>query len=106
MKKIYIAGKISNMPYDVAVRNFWRAEKKLSPKGETINPIRICKENWSWFRCMIVCIYYLIRHCDRIYLLDNWTESTGARIEVIVAIITKKKILRKISFDENRNQLR
>lgn len=92
-RKIYIAGKVSGLPYDVSYRNFMLAEIKLINRGETVNPMRICKAHWSWLRCMIVCVWNLTMKCDRIYLLNNWHKSKGARIEVWFAILVKKEIL-------------
>ncbi|MDD2346604.1 MAG: DUF4406 domain-containing protein [Bacteroidales bacterium] len=93
VNKIYIAGKVSGLTYDIAYQNFLNAETDLKSQGDTINPLRICKSHWSWLRCMIVCIYHLITKCNRIYLLQNWKFSRGAKIEVWFAILFKKEIL-------------
>ncbi len=92
-KSIYIAGKISDLPYDEVVMAFYSAEVDLCSQGTTINPVRICDRTWSWLRCMIVCVFNLLTKCDRIYLLPNWHDSRGAKIELWFAILTKKEIL-------------
>lgn len=93
MKSIYIAGKVTGMPYQLAVLEFSNAETMLQLQGTVINPLRICKQEWSWLRCMIVCVWHLLTKCDRIYLLPNWHDSRGAKIELWFAILTKKEIL-------------
>ena len=92
-KKIYIAGKVSGLIYDIAYQNFLNAETDLKSQGATINPMRICKAHWSWLRCMIVCVWNLTLMCDRIYILNNWHKSKGARTEVWFAILFGKEIL-------------
>jgi hypothetical protein len=91
--KIYLAGKVSGLKWEHAYQNFYLAEMANRNRGHIINPMRICKANWSWIRCMIVCIYQLIFKCNRIYLQWNWTESRGAKIEVVVAILTRKEFV-------------
>lgn len=91
--KIYIAGKVTGMSIEIAEIEFYKAEVYLRPQGVTINPLRICNPDWSWLRCMIVCVYHLLTKCNRIYLLHNWRSSRGARIELCFAIIFGKEIL-------------
>ena len=79
--KVFISGKVSGLNIAVAFLKFREAEVQLTKWGyETVNPMRLCKPSWSWFRCMIVCLWHLT-WCDKIYLLDNWHESRGSRIE-------------------------
>ena len=92
-KHTYIAGKITGLDYALAWSNFNFAEVKLRNQCKTINPMRLCSPQWGWWRCMVVCLWTLITRCDRIYLLDNWTESRGARLEVFVALVMRKKIM-------------
>ena len=91
--KIYLAGKVSGLKWEDAYRNFYAAEMNNRNRGLIINPLRICRSNWSWIRCMALCLYKLVFKCDRIYLIPNWTESRGAKIEVVVAIIFRKEII-------------
>ncbi len=39
-------------------------------------------------------LYTLIFKCDSIYLLPNWNESRGSKIELFFALLTNKKILK------------
>lgn len=79
--KAFISGKVSGMPYYVAYGTFANAERNLSQMGyEVVNPTNLCKKNWSWLRCMVVCLWHLA-WCDCVWQLDNWQYSKGARIE-------------------------
>lgn len=60
---------------------------------KTVNPMELCKSNWSWIRCMIVCLYNLIKRCDSIYVLRDYKTSRGAKIELWVAKKLKYNII-------------
>lgn len=89
--KVYIAGPVSGLPYDEAVKRFAAAEAVLSIDYQVINPTKICRACWSWYRCMVVCLWAL-RKCNRIALLPGWENSRGARIELFTAILLGKDI--------------
>jgi hypothetical protein len=91
--KIYLAGKVSGLKWEQAYNNFYQAEMLNRNRGLIVNPLRICRSDWSWVRCMMVFLYQLVFKCNRIYLQWNWTESRGAKIEVIVAIICRKEFI-------------
>ena len=91
--KVFISGQVSDLPYLVACGNFSNAERTLAAVGcEVVNPMKICKEHWSWVRCMIKCLW-AIMFCDKIYQLPGWQESRGARIEYRWAKLLRKRIL-------------
>ena len=91
--KVFISGKISGLNYHVAYGKFSNAERTLQQMGyATVNPMKICKKNWSWVRCMIKCLW-AIYFCDKIYQLPGWQESRGARIEYRRAKVLRKRIL-------------
>lgn len=80
--KVYVSGKITGLERSVAVANFARAEKFLKNKGyEVVNPTQLCDENVSWDDAMKICIAELVK-CDAIYLLPDWQDSKGAKIEI------------------------
>lgn len=90
--KAFISGKVSGMPYLVAYGKFANADRVLSKMGyEVVNPTKLCKATWSWYRCMAVCLWHLM-WCDKVVQLDNWQESRGARIEYKWAKFLGKKI--------------
>lgn len=91
--KVFISGKVSGMDYLRAYQKFAEADRLLSQMGySTVNPMKICKKHWSWLRCMIVCLWKLT-WCDKIYQLDNWRSSKGARIEYRWAKLLKKEVI-------------
>lgn len=96
-KKIYISGPISReierVGYDDVKRRFDNKAYLVFANKDflAVNPFDICGDNWSWLRCMIVCVRHLVR-CDEIYMLKGWKDSRGARIEHAVAKILRMKI--------------
>lgn len=87
MNKIYISGKITGLSPDTCERLFSEAENRLKGFGfEPVNPLKNgLPDNSSWEQHMGRDIELLLG-CNAIYLLDNWTTSRGARIELAVAM--------------------
>ena len=93
--KIYIAGQITGLDYQEALRSFAAAEDALRKLGhEPVNPT---KENGldvpgetqpgkthAWADYMKKDIPLLLG-CEAIYLLPNWPRSKGARLEKHIA---------------------
>lgn len=85
--KIYISGKITGLE-DVAVRHkFNSVELELRILGHNVvNPLRITpafgRFNWS---CHMLADLKDLVSCKAIYMLHDWKESTGARIEYRLA---------------------
>lgn len=91
--KVFISGKISGIEYLVAYGKFSNADRKLSAMGyEVVNPMKICKKNWSWLRCMVKCLWAIWR-CDKVYQLEDWKDSKGARIEHKWAKLLNKRFV-------------
>lgn len=91
--KVFISGKISGIDYYVAYGKFSNAERILASMGyEVVNPMKICKKHWSWFRCMAKCLW-AIMFCDKVYQLEDWKDSKGARIEYRWAKLLNKTFL-------------
>ena len=93
--KIYIAGKISGDP---GYRTKFRlAEDYLQEchdyeMHDIVNPVEWCGENWSWLRCMALCLW-LVADCAAVAMLPDWKQSRGARIEHRWAELLGKKML-------------
>jgi hypothetical protein len=91
--KVFISGKVSDLPYLVAYGNFANAERTLAAMGyEVVNPMKICKQNWSWVRCMAKCLWAIF-FCKKVYQLPDWKDSKGARIECRWAKFLGKRIV-------------
>jgi hypothetical protein len=88
-KRIYISGKVTDGG-NVAVSSDTRAKfayaaSAIEGAGHiAVNPLNLCRSDWSWEKCMTVCIGELLK-CDHICILPDWEDSKGARIEVAVA---------------------
>jgi hypothetical protein len=85
--KIYISGKISGLPIQPVIEKFkWHAVF-LELKGhESINPFDVSPldESKDWHDYMIEDIAALFK-CEAIYMLKDWGQSRGARIEYQIA---------------------
>jgi hypothetical protein len=93
-QRIYICGKISGMEWNSARPRFEDAENKLNMLGyEAVNPIKLCYPETDWEKCMCKDFEALLS-CDGIYVMDNWKESKGARIEVAIAKELGLKIIK------------
>ena len=92
MKKVYISGRISDLPREQYMTMFSIAEQMLRKKGyEPVNPTRffICRYIWVYrllgYRLTLLYDLWLLMHCDLIYKLPGWRDSRGANIESCVA---------------------
>lgn len=92
INKVFISGRVSGIKYDSAKKAFAKREKKLSRVyGVVVNPIKLCKQDWSWLRCMAVCLWNLIQ-CDTVYFMRNYKKSKGCKVEMFVARLFNKCI--------------
>lgn len=91
--KIYISGKITGLDYADVESKFQDAQDLLSDIGfEVVNPLNngLTKEH-SWEQHMVK-DFELLLPCDAIYMMDNWQDSTGARIEYQTASEMNKDV--------------
>lgn len=80
-KKIYIAGKVSGLPYAQCSMKFGKHEQILRTQGhEPIVPLNLVNRTDSWETAMKKCIAALVT-CDEIHLLPDWMDSNGAIME-------------------------
>lgn len=85
--KIYIAGKITGLPLSEVKEKFKHHSELLQLKGYTaVNPIEVSPFHASktWYDYMKDCIVALM-DCEAIYLLEDWGQSKGARLEYAIA---------------------
>jgi hypothetical protein len=83
--KIYISGKITGIEAEALVR-FGLAELVMREAGfDPINPMALPHlHDKEWHSFMREDIKALC-DCDAIYMLNNWKDSAGARLEHTVA---------------------
>lgn len=92
-KTIYIAGKVSGLPYHKASMKFGAYEKLLLTEGYTpVVPLNIVDRDDDWTTAMGKCIVTLIQ-CDAVHFLPCWTDSPGAKLEHEVAKHMGKEIV-------------
>lgn len=97
--KVYFSGKINGLELREAKNNFalaiaefeflFRGSVSRSINPFNIKPLLGIEKYWCY---MIADIFQLLK-CDTIYMLNNWKDSRGAKIELAIAILTRKKIL-------------
>ena len=89
MAKIYIAGKISNLPETEAYERFLGAENLLMHCGHTpLNPMRMVDQTpgREYGEYLADAIQILLTQAEAVYFLDNWRDgSDGAAIEHFIA---------------------
>ena len=99
--KVYISGKITGLSQEEYERTFEEAELEILQNGDQpVNPVKVenlCVEECgsaSTFKdgsykhtwgCYMKYDIIALLDCDAIYVLDNWMDSKGARIEVALA---------------------
>ncbi len=97
--RFYISGSVTR---DINRRGYLSVYRKFDYKSDVIeritclrpvNPMLLCRPTWSWLRCMVVCLWHLVHKCDAIYMLPDYKESRGARIELRVAKLLKYPIV-------------
>lgn len=108
--KVYIAGKIGEeRPSPETLAKFKAAEEMLQKKGyEVFNPTtsglgKVAdekvleaerrREKTTWYQEIMKLDIDALSFCDGIYLLNDYKQSDGARIEYDFALANKKKFL-------------
>ena len=93
-KVIYVSGKISGMDEKEARAKFKVGEDIVREMGaEPINPFDILEQSdeLQWIDYMRADIKALV-DCDGILMLDNWKDSDGAKLELLIAQGLKMEI--------------
>ena len=81
--RIYISGKITGLNPEISQQYFQQVEDKLIQGGHTpLNPWKILPfdEKYTWHDYMAEDVKAII-HCDAMIMLENWTDSKGAKVE-------------------------
>lgn len=96
--KVYIAGKVTGEPKHSCALKFAMAKKELEKRGfEVVNPIEVVGDfNADWETAMQKCIKALM-DCEGIYMLPDWQDSTGAKLEYNLAETVGIKIVNLIT---------
>jgi hypothetical protein len=86
MKKIYISGKITGLPFGEVQAKFRAAKKFVLKLGyKVVSPIENgLPFDYPWIYHMKMDIMHLM-DCDAIYLLSDWCDSRGAMLEKNIA---------------------
>lgn len=94
MKRIYISGQITGLPFERAQAKFAAAEKTLAEQGyQAISPLKNgIPRNFPWESHIAMDIVLLIG-CDAAYFLPDWNLSRGATLEKNIAELTGKQII-------------
>ena len=87
--KFYIAGKINGL--DNYKEKFKQAEETLIATGHICMNPAILPEGFPYEAYMPICTS-MIDQCESIYMLNNWKNSRGARVEHAYAAATNKQI--------------
>ena len=85
--RIYISGQITGLEIKTAESYFESVENELSKAGHIpVNPMKVLAyhPDLTWHDYMAEDIKALL-FCDAIFMLENWTNSKGAKIEHSVA---------------------
>lgn len=84
--KIYISGKISDLPTEQVREKFAKAEAQIRAFGhEPVNPLDNGQPSTATWAQQMTASIALLFECDAIYLLPDWGDSRGARIEANIA---------------------
>lgn len=89
-KTIYIAGKVTGLPFEQVEQRFAAKERALTAQGfNVINPVSVARElGWTsfpWETIMKGCII-LLTSAQEVHLLPCWQESRGAILEREIAL--------------------
>lgn len=81
-KRIYISGKMKGLS---DYRTYFNdAEELLKNEYTVINPARFEHTSDKWEDRMLHDLNVL-KSCDAIYMIPNWTDSNGAQVEYYFA---------------------
>jgi len=84
-KTIYIGAKVTGEDYDACYRKFEATEELLVGLGyNVINPMKIVAKDTRWHVAMDMLKPELLK-ADILFVLKDWKQSEGTKIEVTLA---------------------
>lgn len=103
--KVYISGPITNpqtgKPHENARKLFEQAESQVAAFGhEPVNPFNNGLQDDATYEEHLCRDIFMLLKCDAIYLLKDWANSMGARIEANIAAERGMEILHQPEFTE------
>lgn len=93
--KIYIAGKITGLDYETAESEFIFAEGTIERLGhEPLNPMKLVDQDdeRTYEDQLLDALEIVLVDAQALYMLPNWRDSKGARIEHAIAEILGREI--------------
>lgn len=90
MSKVYIAGKINGL--DNYREIFKAAEEKLIAEGNVVMNPATLPEGFEYEVYLPICLL-MLQACDKVYMLNNWKTSKGAKVELEYAKAQGKEII-------------
>lgn len=99
--KFYIAGKINGLKN--YKERFKEVEEKLIKEGHICMNPAILPEGFQYEAYMPICTS-MIDQCDAIYMLSNWEDSRGAKVEREYALVTNKPVHYEHASNEGWNE--
>lgn len=87
LKRIYLAGKVTDMNYITTQQRFQQAKQFLLSQGfdEVINPMEIIQKDTDWTEAMLILLPYLAT-CNYFAILPGYQTSNGALTEYYFAL--------------------
>lgn len=103
--KIYIAGLIGETEESVYMQKFEKAKQECIQLGfETVLPTELPhKHKRGWTDFMREDLIAMLQDCEYVYAISDWRKSTGARIEVELALQLGFNIIQQGSVIKNVN---
>lgn len=84
--KCYISGKISGLPEEIYRQLFDQAKKEVIELGMIpVSPVELSHDHPGQWQDFMREDIIAMMDCHCIYVLRNWRESTGAKVEVELA---------------------
>jgi len=101
--RVYVCGPMAGYP-DHNFPAFKQVTKRLRGLGfevvcpTEVNPVPPTEEvvagGERWIECLICDIKQML-DCEALYILDGWNKSSGATLEMMIAMCLRKQFFRK-----------